>query len=70
MLSYYVLRDEMMSYFLSDISERLPAAMSGQGWEVSPRGQRPLNFVLRVLGSRGHHALYLVNTRSYPCGEE
>jgi hypothetical protein len=32
---YYVLRDDMLGYYVNDIAERLAAKHEDQGWEVS-----------------------------------
>jgi len=35
--SYYVLRDDMLEYLVSDITERLAAKQENEGWQVSHR---------------------------------
>jgi hypothetical protein len=33
-IRYYVLRDDMLGYYMNDIVERLSTRQDGQGWEV------------------------------------
>ncbi len=32
--SYYVLRDDMLDFYLNDVSSRLATVTNGGGWEV------------------------------------
>jgi hypothetical protein len=66
--AYYVLRDDMLGYFVGDILEQFASRREGDGWEVCSSCY-PLHpwLLINEKGNRGKLALRSINTGSRTC---
>ena len=63
-LSYYVLRDELLQYFVDDLYTHLICRCEEDPWEVSLGVCIGLKLTVMILADGGHDSLHIIRTRS------